>query len=457
MIGLEALSLQGLPVDELLLTRETEDQLADLAGNAMSTTVVGASIMAALLLGKKLLKSGPGESSDNMEVDEPQAKIGEITGEDQLEVKPLDLGTMAEHSLPSLLARADRSARLCDCEGRTGMTSRDIRKCQDCGTTTCVKCGGRPEHNCEAMDFSTSPRISPTQFADELKAALPMCVNIQGVDDAYLAKLRDSSKATILDKDWEPWMAAVLAASKSELRFAALKRQEVWVATYESPMALLELVLHPKRAEWALFGKPEPSVPANSFIRKLLAMPVARLVCREGLLDGSWEFALPQATVFDIEIKGVGELVPSWEARLGLQGGEYKERKVYSQLEVSVPEDKKTLLDRDVTGVYTYLPQCGTANSSLHKKLDDDPSLPDLFFFIDPTRCGEAKEDPFVFSLSKRRYEFGETRLVICTLDPKWRQNDKEGSQTIKCHVPCVWTLAVEVKLQVCTILDPFL
>ena len=29
MVGLEALSMQGLPVDELLLTRETEDQLAD--------------------------------------------------------------------------------------------------------------------------------------------------------------------------------------------------------------------------------------------------------------------------------------------------------------------------------------------------------------------------------------------------------------------------------------------
>ena len=35
IIGLEALALQGLPIDELLLTRENSDQLADLAGNAM--------------------------------------------------------------------------------------------------------------------------------------------------------------------------------------------------------------------------------------------------------------------------------------------------------------------------------------------------------------------------------------------------------------------------------------
>src|SRR6266852_6441235 len=48
MVGLEALHLQGLPIDELLLTRETEDQLSDLAGNAMSTTVFGTSVLVAL-------------------------------------------------------------------------------------------------------------------------------------------------------------------------------------------------------------------------------------------------------------------------------------------------------------------------------------------------------------------------------------------------------------------------
>lgn len=63
MVGLEALPMQGLPVDELLLTQETEDQLADLAGSAMSTTVVGTCIIAALIVGKKLLKESRHMSS----------------------------------------------------------------------------------------------------------------------------------------------------------------------------------------------------------------------------------------------------------------------------------------------------------------------------------------------------------------------------------------------------------
>lgn len=35
IIGLEALALQGLPIEELRLTRENNAQIADLAGNAM--------------------------------------------------------------------------------------------------------------------------------------------------------------------------------------------------------------------------------------------------------------------------------------------------------------------------------------------------------------------------------------------------------------------------------------
>ena len=52
LVGVEALSLQGIPVEDLLLTRESENQMSDLAGNAMTTTVVGACMLSALILMK---------------------------------------------------------------------------------------------------------------------------------------------------------------------------------------------------------------------------------------------------------------------------------------------------------------------------------------------------------------------------------------------------------------------
>ena len=70
LLGLEALSMQGLPIDELLLTRESEDNLRDLAGNAMSSTVVGASMIAALIVGVKSLDRGSGEIDEKMDIDQ---------------------------------------------------------------------------------------------------------------------------------------------------------------------------------------------------------------------------------------------------------------------------------------------------------------------------------------------------------------------------------------------------
>ena len=119
MVGIEALSMQGLPVDKLLLTRETEDQLADLAGNAMSTTVVGACMLAALVIGKKLLKEGDDrdtyeEKAGNadayvdddvrMKTEQSHTSVEDrISGEDQLFERPLDLSTAKMSSLPQIL------------------------------------------------------------------------------------------------------------------------------------------------------------------------------------------------------------------------------------------------------------------------------------------------------------------------------------------------------------------
>lgn len=70
LLGLEALSMQGLPIDELLLTRESEDNLRDLAGNAMSSTVVGASMISALIVGVNALEQGSEEIEEEMDIDE---------------------------------------------------------------------------------------------------------------------------------------------------------------------------------------------------------------------------------------------------------------------------------------------------------------------------------------------------------------------------------------------------
>jgi hypothetical protein len=475
MVGLEALSMQGLPVDQLLLTRETEDQLADLAGNAMSTTVVGACILAALVVGRKLLKAGDDSESyeakdgqvpqdeqemkDAMDVDEPSRNAikleDRIVGEDKLIQKSLDLSIRSERSMSDLLVDADKSARLCECEGRADITNRELLLCQDCGTSSCKKCGGRPEHNPVPIDVVSNPRLSPTVFAKELKSTLPMCISLSNITQQLLDDLKEKASIAIPEELWQAWSSAVLRAAKFELRFVEPKRQEIWTAAYQSPVASLDLLLHPKQPEWRLYAKPEESEPANSDIRELLEFPVGRFTCVDGLLSGRWEFALPHSEEIPIQTQGIGKLVPSWEARLGLIGEDFKDSTVYSQVKITIPDKEISKLDRDISGVYTLLDKCGTANGALHRKepTETEKALPPLFMLLDPHRCKDS-EDAFVFSISKRRYEYGESRPIVCRLDSKWRQSSDADVKATTAHLPCTWILAETVQLNVRLLFD---
>ncbi|KDR80696.1 hypothetical protein GALMADRAFT_241095 [Galerina marginata CBS 339.88] len=464
MVGLEALSMQGLPVDKLLLTRETEDNLADLAGNAMSTTVVGACILAALVTGKSLLKAGDdsqtyefkhgGELSESrpeaMDVDTispPSSFPSSVVGEENLVQKPLDLSVMQTSSFSELLAEAEKSKRLCSCEGRIDMTTRPLFRCVDCGGAFCKKCGGRPEHNPEPIDIDSSPRVHPSDFSKKLKSTLPMCISLTNVTKELLDKLRKDETTTIPDARWSSWRAAVLRATGSELRFVELKRQEIWSAVYQSPTGMLELSLHHQQPEWRLYAIPEAGEPANAEIRQVLQSPVGRFACDKDLLQGRWQFALPSLSTISVKIQGASDLVPSWEARLGLIGEEFKSKMVYSQLKISVEPADIEKLDRDISGLYSLLDKCGTANGALHKKAETDANLPPLFILFDPHRTNDS-EDCFVFSISTRRLEYQECRPIVCKLDPTWRQSSNHAEEMVSCHLPFKWVSVSSVQLK---------
>jgi hypothetical protein len=437
--GREALALQGIPVRDLLLTSETEDQLADLAGNAMTTTVVGASMLAALNVAIERIEPGAQPETDAAQIAEDheardQLVAGGITGQSALTIGKLDLTRVTSTSLETILDLASRSSRHCQCEGQSGTTA-PITKCACCGYRACKSCGGRPEHDYQPCE---SVRIAPADFENRLKDLLPMRVRLMKVDlDDLRDRAASTSKGTVSDADWALWSRAVTAGTEGEFRFRHLKRQTNWTAVYESPQASLDLFLD-TRPEWRLTVHPPTSEPVNSRLRAMLLHPVARLRIDRDLLAGTWELCIPSRQSFEVEIIGCGELVPSWQASLGLMG-DFEGTSRWSQLEIKLPDAAELALDRKLSGIYTLLPKCGQAMASLHRK-------DDVFFFLDPTRCGESKEDSFVFSTHTDRIDYGVERAVLAVLDPKWRQSAKMR-ETVRLDVlggwvPCEATLA---------------
>ncbi|ABO95686.1 predicted protein [Ostreococcus lucimarinus CCE9901] len=437
LVGIEALSLQGIPVDDLLLTRESENQMSDLAGNAMTTTVVGACMLAAMTLmtdnlaAKKhktarralLLDDDSKESSQTMQgsltvVQAAAAKKTEVVGQDKLVKRPLDLG-MKPVGMKELLSKANRSARLCVCEGETGTTDADsLVICRDCSHTCCIKCCGRPEHNYEKHVVD---RILPEDFKEDLKNSLPMHMKLD-VSSAKFTKPKE-----LLGKVWDDWMDAIKAIGEADFLFRGMKRTNVWRVYYScasEDKVRLELRIAPNAAEWLIFVDPsiKKGKPEEFHERPLMRMLLDKSA--KSVLDGTWEFFSPEYAAVPVILEGKGELEDSWQIKLGmltnskLNGDVNWPEERWTQYEVKLKDPKNaTEFDRSITGTYQLYDKCDAAQSSLHKRIGGPQNGREMYFFMDPRRNQKGEFDYFVFADNHRRLMYGEDRMETAHLD----------------------------------------
>ncbi|GMI05451.1 hypothetical protein TrVE_jg4580 [Triparma verrucosa] len=453
LVGEELLLLQGIPADDLTLTRETEENLKDLAGNAMSTTVVGSCMLAALIVSKRALKpeGEPTYTGDvkgghigslvprALDVETGDVKITDKLG--KYENTRLKLAPVKKMKVSDVMKRAAMSCRRCNSEGRD-LVSSNILICKDCGNTASVECALPPrkfeEHNYEKFE---GERLNPAVFHKEFLNALPMRVKVGNL------VVTDEMKPENVDGDfWNEWKAKFTSRTTEaeggkpvEFNFKKLVRGEVWVASYHAPGAQLELSLNEKAPIWLLKIDPPSAVGK---LRDTLERPVARMMLKDDakdVLDGVWEVCLPVDETFQISITGQGNKVQSWEARIGLKG-RFGEGKRFSTLDIKVAGEDEAKLSQDISGTYDLLEQCGTARGSLHKKRQANADAPPLYFFLESGRCTTPEQDSFIFSKNRRRLIFGEERGVIASLSPKWQPKDVDGEQKIRATVPGLWT-----------------
>ena len=468
VVGLEAVALQGLPIDNLLLTRESQKELYDLAGNAMTSTVVGAAILSGLVAGHSVLNR-PHDSvtqpSRDSRLDPKKMRYSELRPEQVLEFD----GTRGS-SLEEICKMANASVRLCHCEGQSVTTRSLIRLCKRCHHSCCEKCGNMPRHEFELLGGNGAPRrTEPQEFRNLVRHAIPTRLEIDCISPEILEGLAlfrsnqptDGGKDDE-DEDWKLFSNALLSAFREEYRYESATRSHCWTITYNAVDARLELVFDQEEVYWLLYGKLGQSEAANSRVRKLLDDPLARLTVRgknmrgesitaTGMLEGSWEMRLPIAHTFPITITPQGSLTDSWERKLGLQGDQFVDKKVYTSLHVSTPSDKagKVDLDQEIYGDYNLIDNCGTACSSLHKKRAsaNGRNEPSLFLFLDPDRNGSPNNDPYVFSTQIHRLAYGESRYIVAKVDREWNPpsnmshppEERIVASPVECTAPGRW------------------
>ena len=452
--GLEAIALQGLPIDTLLLTRENQRELIDLGGNAMTSTAVGAALLSGLMATRNVLTRPLGLIS------QPLSRSGPVsTGMRFSQLREKQALNFDGHSALSperIIKMAKASFRLCRCEGLSLTASTPIRRCKSCNHHCCEKCGNMPKHDYVPFGGNGAPvRTDPQRFRKQVERALPTRLEIHGFTPKSLehfAKLVPDRS----EQEWSIFCRAILVAFKHEFRFESVKRGHHWTITYKATNSRLELVFDRDAVYWLLYGQPSESEAGNSPVRKLLAQPLARLTIRGrnmrgdqidalDLITGPWEIRLPTHRTFSIIVTPQGEMTDSWEKKLGLQSDKFVEKQVFTSLHVARTSDSVAgrVLGQELCGDYDLLENCATACSSLHKKrpTGDSRDAPSLFLFLDADRNGPPDQDSYIFSTEIQRLEYGENRHVAAKIDSQWRPpyktSDSKAELTASPEVEC--------------------
>eukprot|EP00934_Nitzschia_sp_Nitz4_P001526 Nitzschia sp. Nitz4//scaffold16_size188269//113894//121049//NITZ4_001800-RA/size188269-processed-gene-0.61-mRNA-1//1//CDS//3329538544//1526//frame0 len=208
LMGYEKLLLQGIPFSRLMLGAESEVQLSDLAGNAMSVPVVSATMLAAICApqlrrqrqrDRGLLLTS---MAFNAKYDNAKGKVIAERG-DRIKGDANESVVEFDDVLPSLVNLADeayRSSVLCLCESSGTQTKAKLLECAGCGMGICHGCTDRHQiksHVLKAIPMDT--RVEPPIFERRLRAIAPPLLHLDGVEDLEDGDALDSYTFRILD------------------------------------------------------------------------------------------------------------------------------------------------------------------------------------------------------------------------------------------------------------------
>ncbi|KAI1820500.1 hypothetical protein F4861DRAFT_522865 [Xylaria intraflava] len=415
--GFEALNLQGLPLRDLDLTRESQDELRDLAGNAMTTTVVGAALFSLLV------------SINRHDQEIEPRPLNTITTQDRAVVayQPLyqtdfskstatEISNTAPEPISNLQQVIDvfkRSRRYCYCNGGAKYSTAELLQCKICGITRCTSCAGNPAHRFDDPKPLKNPIMNDTAPGEIMKHFPTALTNIFGGavrEIPFRADFKDSSLQTALLDSLE----------SSTFYYTKVILSENVTVCYAAKDANchfhLQAVISDTGVTWYLFL--DPWSPCGQRLCKCLKMPAARMLRPFGRVrinptdadfmpkQSAWEFWVFTAISFNINVTKLDTAAIKIE---------------------DIPLEKLPAAThhylRSISGTYDHHPECDAAEDSLHVCMQPHKR----YLFKDPTKIGLTQEDCYVISDECRYLETHEFRDFSVNFPPDWTPH---GSST---------------------------
>ncbi|KAF2267412.1 hypothetical protein CC78DRAFT_512061 [Lojkania enalia] len=400
--GSDLLVLQGMPKSKLLFAKETQKEQQDLAGNAMTTTVIGTAIISALIYGRSSFRDLAYEASPSPLQSDPKTKLGVPARVKDIVVPSANF---QELDLQQFIKDASYSSRLCNCEGSRYVAKSPIRICQTCKHSACLACLGNPTHEYNDT-ISVDLRKRPNHFEETWRPRLPAQIRLYNFPDGKNSNAFSHSVAKRIRE---------VNINSRDFSITNFQRSNnMWQISYVSADATLKLLVG-ECIQWQLYIKCPSLELGNSGLRETLKQPLARGLVQNSLLEPEWEIFIPHPISCKLPISGSTERVSSWRNRIGLPDFRNETVPRYLNLDIHTAEDY--IVRKELSGQYALQPNCGTAMSSLYKSCKGK----DIYLFLESDPISRGELDRFVFSLDCRRIPFGEARAVLAELDCSWR------------------------------------
>ncbi|RYP14332.1 hypothetical protein DL765_006435 [Monosporascus sp. GIB2] len=434
--GFEALQLQGLPIQRINFSTEDQEQLRDLAGNAITTTVVGTALVALFTSAHSV-----GEKNDahlfpsaSRPISKPIASEETSYISDDVFIEESDFTQKPAKCLgdSSVIFRLVKNfRRYCFCNGVAKYSTSQFRQCKHCGTIRCVWCSGNPPHAFTNVDGPEEPKL-PGGAPMEVMSLLPSIIK-------HIIDVPNPSKC-------QPAVPGILSDVQESLHraifyYEQLDVTEVITVCYATAESFeLRATLFEEGITWHLYLIPSSTLGQKVLTDVLkkrkedtffLEQPFARAVVSpdEQVLvpaNDSWEFWT--FAYEKISLVARKESVPnangqSADVRLALSLPASKKISDY-------PQHLQSILS-SILVTYEYTPTCDTAEKSLFRYEDS------LYLFKDPTKTGIPKHDRYVIARNCRLLGAKEHREVLVKFSPRhqftWLSNDEnhEVSATV--------------------------
>ncbi|KAI1142492.1 hypothetical protein F5Y05DRAFT_228274 [Hypoxylon sp. FL0543] len=407
LTGFEALKLQGLPLHYLEFATETQDQLRDLAGNAMSTTVLGAVFVS---LFKAMQAQAQGGNLNEyfphalpLAKEEEERAVSENHLRSCLNFSTRNTDTVSKADIVGLFRR---SRRYCFCNGSAKYSTSDFLECTICATIRCKWCKGNPRHNFVPTE-RPADFLLLSEVEQEVMRYLPS--TISGLTTGWNPTSTDSTTSglsiahdiNILEKFWS-----------TTFYYSTTHVTEAVVVCYTGLDGFeLRAKLSEKGITWYLYLDPWSKL-GKKFREQLdsteeglgekytqLTQPIAKAEifgAAGNVLPGTHDWQLWCFRTIEVELD-----IEAHDGTVGINS-------ISHQLPLELQQDM-----REVCGVYRYCPDCDVPSDSLHV-LDEKK----IYLFKDARKTTTPDKDCYVISEECRALESHEYREVVLKFAP---------------------------------------